>query len=262
MRRDEHKQGMATEISRTPWPPDFPDVVVHMALKARNQHPAYPAAKSGDAAAAYAFVTDVVNEESFKRVAALIGERKPLLAPVAAVEAEGFSAIPDAMAQLFAQQLRLPMADYDLRQSNYVGHTGANGWLRLATPATFTGSVEPGKDYLLIHDHVGLGSTLANLRGYIETQGGRVLGMTTLTETGGGHKIAPRPEMLSVLERKHGQELDQFWTGVFGYSTACLTNIEAGYLSRVESIAAIQTRLAQAATLASSRGLSPVQFNP
>lgn len=64
------------------------------------------------------------------------------------------------MAQRVARNLGLPMADYDLRQSNYVGHTGANGWRRLATPATFTGSVEKGKDYLLIDDHVGFGGTL------------------------------------------------------------------------------------------------------
>lgn len=162
---------MTNEIQRAPWPPDFPDVVVHMDLKARNRHPAYAAGKSGDAIAAYAFVTDVLNEESFKCVAALIVGRKPLLAPVAAIETEGFNAIPDAMAQLLAGKLGLPMADYDLRQSNYVGHTGANGWLRLATPATFTGTVEGGKDYLLIDDHVGLGGTLANLRGFIEAQG-------------------------------------------------------------------------------------------
>ena len=54
-------------MHRRPWPPDFPDVVVHMHLKARNRHPAYAAGKSGDAMAAYAFVTDVLNEESFKR---------------------------------------------------------------------------------------------------------------------------------------------------------------------------------------------------
>ncbi|MFZ0929886.1 MAG: hypothetical protein WAN11_14865 [Syntrophobacteraceae bacterium] len=31
-------------------------------------------------------------------------------------------------------------------------------------------------------DHVGFGGTLANLRGYIEVNGGRVIGMTTETE--------------------------------------------------------------------------------
>jgi hypothetical protein len=133
-----HERRMTEAIQRTPWPPDFPDAVVHMSLKARNRHPAYATAKAGDAMAAYAFVTDVLNEENFKRVAALIAGHKPVLAPVAAVEVEGFNAIPDAMAQLLAGHLGPSMADYDLRQSNYVGHTGANGWLRLATPATFT----------------------------------------------------------------------------------------------------------------------------
>lgn len=37
-------------------------------------------------------------------------------------------------------------------------------------------------DYVLVDDHVGLSWTLANLRGYIETRGGRVIAMTTLTE--------------------------------------------------------------------------------
>ena len=253
---------MTTAIQRTPWSSDFPDVVVHLDLKTRNSHPAYAAAKSGDAVAAYALLSDVLNEESFERMAALLDGCKPLVAPVAAVEAGGFNAIPDAMAQLVARTLGLPMADYDIRQSNYVGHTGADGWLRLATPATFAGSIEQGKDYLLIDDHVGFGGTLANLRGHIETLGGRVIGITTLTETPGAHKIAPRLETVFALERKHGKELDQFWKDVFGYSTTCLTDIEAGYLSRVESVAAIKARLAHATTLARGRGLSSVQFKP
>jgi hypothetical protein len=62
-----------------------------------------------------------------------------------------------------------------------------------------------------------------------------------------------------MLEKKHGEELNQFWSGVFGYPTACLTDIEAGYLSRVESVAAIKARLAQAATIARGRGLSLIQ---
>ena len=43
--------GMTTPIKRLPCPLDFPDVVVHRELKARNSHPAYSAAKGGDAMA-------------------------------------------------------------------------------------------------------------------------------------------------------------------------------------------------------------------
>ena len=34
-----HKARMTTAFQRTPWPPDFPDVAVHMDLKTRNSHP-------------------------------------------------------------------------------------------------------------------------------------------------------------------------------------------------------------------------------
>ena len=180
--------------------------------------------------------------------------------PVAAIEVTGFNAIPDAMAQELAARFNLPMAPYDLGQSNYVGHTKADGWHRLVTPAQFTGTIAGGQDYFLIDDHVGFGGTLANLRGYIEVNGGHVIGMTTLTETGGGRQIAVRPETLSVLQQSHGQEIERFWTSLFGHGTACLTNIEAGYLSRVESVATIQDRMAQAAEAARGRCLPAVQL--
>jgi hypothetical protein len=63
-----------------------------------------------------------------------------------------------------------------------------------------------------------------------------------------------------MLKAKHGQELEQFWHGEFGHGIDCLTDIEAGYLCRAESVAAIKNRMAQAAELARGGGLSPVKF--
>jgi hypothetical protein len=65
-------------------------------------------------------------------------------------------------------------------------------------------------------------------------------------------------ETLSVLYLNHGNELAQFWRAIFGHGIDCLTNLEAGYLSRVESVDAIRTRMAQAAELARRRGLSAI----
>ena len=251
---------MSISIPRTPWPVDFPDVIIHCELRERNNYPTYRAAKAGGIAAAQQLVDALLSRDSVKAIAGLIGSRQPLVVPVAAIERGGFNAIPDAMAHVLAADLGLQMAPYDLSQLSYVAHTRADGWHRLVTPAVFAGTVIQGKDYFLVDDHVGFGGTLANMRGYIEANGGRVIGMTTLTETGGGRKIAVLPETLFMLQEKHGDELNQFWQQVFGYGTACLTNIEAGYLCRVESVAAINTRMAAAAATARRQGLPAVRF--
>lgn len=122
----------------------------------------------------------------------------------------------------------------------------------------FVGAVAAGTDYVLVDDHVGFGGTLANLRGFVEHRGGRVLGTTTLTETRDARRIAIRAETLDMLRGKHGDELERFWHAEFGHGFDCLTNIEAGYLCRAESVAAVKNRMAQAAELARRSGLSLV----
>jgi hypothetical protein len=62
-----------------------------------------------------------------------------------------------------------------------------------------------------------------------------------------------------VLYSRHGSELAEFWRAVLGHGLDCLTNVEAGYLSRVESLDAIRTRMAEAAELARRRGLSAIE---
>ena len=127
------------------------------------------------------------------------------------------------------------------------------------TPPEFAGAVVAGADYFLVDDHVGFGGTLANFRGHIEREGGRIISMTTLTETRGGRKIAVRPETLFLPETAHGKDLDSLWRDTFGYGADCHTDIEAGYLSRVESLDAVRNRMGQAAEQARRSGLSPVE---
>jgi hypothetical protein len=62
--------------------------------------------------------------------------------------------------------------------------------------------------------------------------------------------------VLEVPDKKHGDELKQFWRFEFGHGAECLTDIEAGYLCRVESVAAIKDRMAEAAESARRRGFS------
>ena len=104
-------------------------------------------------------------------------------------------------------------------------------------------------------DHVGLGGTLANLRGYVEARGGEVIAITTLTESRDARIISLQPTTRNVLWQRHGQALDDLWQSQFGYGIDCLTEVEALNLCRQHSVAAIENFLAQAAVEARGRGL-------
>lgn len=84
--------------------------------------------------------------------------------------------------------------------------------------------------------------------------------MTMLTGTGGGEKIAIRSKMLDVLTTTHGEELEILWRGLFGHGPDCLTDIEGGYLGRVESLAQISARMAEAAARTREAGLPALEI--
>lgn len=186
-------------MSLTPrfsWPADFPDVAVHTTVAARDSHPAYGRAKAGDPDSALTLAIDLLDATVTEKVREVASERDAVLLPVVADETTGFNAIPDAMAQVLGRNLSLRVTAGEVVQTNKVGHTRAPSFQRLATPATFGGTVLAGATYVLVDDHVGLGGTMANLRGYVESQGGRVIGMTTLTESRDARRISLRSETI------------------------------------------------------------------
>jgi len=241
--------------TRLPWPPDFPDVVIHTDVRTRDNHPGYAAAKAGDAEAALMLASDLLSPDGIVSLHEIIGNRPTLLLPVVADELTGFNAIPDAMAQVLGSELGTPVIAGEIVQTNKVGHTRAPAFQRLVTPATFEGQVQPGANYVLVDDHVGLGGTLANLRGYVEARGGEVIAITTLTESRDARIISLQPATRIVLWEHHGQALDDLWKSQFGYGIDCLTEVEALNLCRQHSVAAIEDFLAQAAVEARGRGL-------
>ena len=251
-----HVEPMIDELStRVPWPANFPDVVIHTDVRTRDSHPGYAAAKSGDADAGLMLAADLLSPDGLAHIQALVGGRPTLLLPVVADELTGFNAIPDAMAQFLGSRLGLPVIAGEIVQTNKVGHTRAPAFQRLVTPATFEGQVQPGAKYVLVDDHVGLGGTLANLRGYVEARGGEVIAITTLTESRDARIISLQPETRIVLWKRHGKALDDLWQSQFGYGIDCLTEVEALNLCRQHSVAAIEDFLAQAAVEARGRGL-------
>lgn len=253
---------MNNVVSRSLWPSGFPDVVVHTTVALRDAHPSYVGAKAGDADAALTLAIDLLDRTAIEVLRAMLDDRPTVLLPVVADETTGFNAIPDAMAQVLGRDLGLLVIAGEIVQTNMVGHTRAPAFQRIVTPAMFDGTVQPGVTYVLVDDHVGLGGTLANLRGYIEARGGVVVAITTLTESREARRLPLRRETRDLLWTRHGEELDQLWQAQFGYGIDCLTEVEALQLCRQQSVAAIQGFLAKAAVEARGRGLASAVGEP
>jgi hypothetical protein len=227
---------------RTPWG-NFPDVLIHASESAVKQHPAYKRAKSGDDEAAIDLVLATFNLEKALALSRIAGVTTPTLVSAHAFEREGVNAIPEVFADQLGQVLGWPV-DNGVIQVNVVSHTGANGFWRLARQAEFDGPVQPGCLYVLVDDFVGMGGTLANLKGYIESKGGQVLAAVSLTGKPHSAKLAPSPERLHELRVKHGTEFENWWINRFAHAFDALTESEARYLTRTEAADHIRNRIA------------------
>ena len=122
---------------RTPWGV-FPDVLIHASESAVKQHAAYWAAKTGDGGAALKLVNDTMSEQANQRLLQLFPGRTPTLVSAHAYEKEGVNAIPEILADELSKALGWPV-DNGVLQINAVGHTGADGFSRLARQARFAG---------------------------------------------------------------------------------------------------------------------------
>jgi hypothetical protein len=96
-------------LRRIPWPPDFPDVVLHATVALRDAHPDYAAAKAGEREPAVRLACALLSDAAVARIGDVLGDRRPILVPVRAVETTGINLIPDAMAHELGQRLGLPV---------------------------------------------------------------------------------------------------------------------------------------------------------
>ena len=233
---------------RVPWR-EFPDAVLLAAEPQTKQHPHYSAAKSGDVEAAAMLVSALVDEAGIAAVRDLVAARSlpapPMLVSAHSYESQGFNAIPATLARLLSDHIGAPF-DTTVVQINIVGHTGADGYGRLARQAAFAGKVSQERQFVMVDDFIGQGGTLANLRGWVENQGGSVVGAVGLTGKPYSAKLRPSKEQLDELRRKHGPEFEEWWQEHFGHAFDCLTQSEARYLARSADVDTIRNRLAAA----------------
>jgi hypothetical protein len=223
----------------------FPDVVLHAEEAAAKRHPLFAAAKTGDILAAGIVVAGLINPESVERLRALLDGRHVELLPIHALEIGGVNEIPAALARELGRRLELPIST-SVVQSNAVGHTGADGFHRLANQALFEGAVTRGARYPIVDDFVGQGGTLANLIGFVCSEGAAVVAATALTGKPYSAKLAPADGQISALRDKHGRALEEWWIEGFGFDFDRVTRSEARYLENTADAHTIRDRIVAA----------------
>lgn len=229
---------------RTAWAPTFP-VCILAPVAAVKGHPCYAAAKSGDAYAASLLVDATADFAALGRFARHFRRCQPVVVSAHAAERDGVNAIPEALGQRIASALGWPHEDRFV-QANVVGHTGADGFSRLARQARFAGQVTAGAQYVLADDFVGMGGTLANMRGLLEAGGGLCLGAIALTGQRRSATLPVSAATLAELRAKHGEQLESWWQRQFGHAFDCLTESEARYLCRTADADRVRDRIAAA----------------
>ncbi|EOS9811604.1 LPD38 domain-containing protein [Salmonella enterica subsp. diarizonae serovar 16:z10:e,n,x,z15] len=241
---------------RTPWQKDFPDVVLHARLGDATAHRDYEAAKGGDKDAAYRLVSEILTKDAVDKIRNIICNREVLLAAVHAEEASGRNKIPQAMADILGKVLHQEVDD-SLVQTKLVGRTGQDGFGRLANQPEFAGNVRSDLPYFILDDTLTQGGTLAGLKGYIESHGGRVIGASALTGKQYSARMALSPQTLSQL-REHfgGTGLENWWKQQHGYGFDGLTESEANYLLRAGDADKIRDRVLAARQTGDSPVLS------
>lgn len=241
---------------RTPWQKDFPDVVLHARLGDATAHRDYEAAKGGDKDAAYRLVSDILTKDAVDKIRNIIGNREVLLTAVHAEEASGRNKIPQAMADILGKVLHQEVDD-NIVQTKRVGRTGQDGFGRLANQPEFAGNVRSDLPYFIVDDTLTQGGTLAGLKGYIESHGGRVIGASALTGKQYSARMALSPQTLSQL-REHfgGTGLENWWKQQHGYGFDGLTESEANYLLRAGDVDKIRDRVLAARQTGDSPVLS------
>ena len=241
---------------RVAWRSSFPNAVLLATESDTKQHPQYVAAKSGDHSAAERLVDSLAARAELTAVCDLLqasGSAPPAFVCVHAYEREGVNAIPAALSEWLSLRLDVPFVS-EIVQSNVVTHTGADGYGRLARQARFEGDIHAGREYLMVDDFIGQGGTLANLRGWIEKNGGKVIGAVVLTGKPYSAKLSPTKEQLHELRKKHGSDFEKWWRTRFGHAFNCLTQSEARYLTRSPDADTIRNRLAEAKCEGDRRG--------
>jgi hypothetical protein len=226
---------------RVPWPADFPRIMVNAPWESETfslrNHPGYwPAKRKRDTKAAITLCDDVVTEENLEFLYDLTYGLEPIVAAPALIMHE----TQNALARSFAGWLSAKMnweLDRNLYQTKTINRDfNTNGWFRIVNEPEFYGQIQAGRPYILADDVCAMGGTLASLRGYIETNGGKVLGMTVLASGSGKNvQISLVGDTFARLTATWNGQLATVCSQEMGHELESVTEPEGQFLLRCPS---------------------------
>lgn len=216
---------------RTDWR-DLPNVLIAHTAATITTHELYLLAKSGDTSAALALVDKYITDNFLQELFNVLHSSKDVFVlPVHAEEYLGRNKIPMAFAAIIQQNLGLQI-DLDIVQASKAYRTQSDGVGRLLKRVIFNGKVVANRQYLIVDDVITQGGTLADLRGFIELNGGKVVAVSTLNGKPNSAKLPITKATLGQLRKQAGQDLEHWWQKEFYYDFSKFTESEARYLTK------------------------------
>lgn len=192
--------------SSTPFTEDFPkaDTLIFWGQTEYDKSSDRTKAKNGDMQAAKRIVDKYLTDEFAQKI-----KRKYQGSTIVAVDdvlGDNINQLPAAFAEALAQKTGLTLDD-KIVKINKTSHAKAkDGFQRMTQRAEFAGEVENKTYYLIVDDFVSMGGTVADLRNYIESNGGKVVGVATLGASNEQSlQIAPTKETIARLESERSE---------------------------------------------------------
>lgn len=240
---DEYRQKLNLIETRVPWG-EFPPVFIISPLGTAKSHSEYVKAKQqNDNNASLRLVRDIIKDEDILKLKNHIGCQHPIIVPVQAIEEFGVNKIPAACAYHISTKLNCNPCS-DIVQINMPKRTDKGAYYRLSQYPFFDGNVINNQSYIIVDDTLTMGGTMASLRGFIENNGGNVLIAIALTGHPGAASLNIKDNMLTAINAKHGNELNEWWKSEIGFGIDKLTQGEAGHIKKAPSLEEIKDRIA------------------
>jgi hypothetical protein len=230
-------------VHRSPWR-DFPDVIVQTTVNKLRSQTAYDRAKRGVGEAAFEVIQELFKPEKIRF-------DFDTVVPVMQFDRAYPNALPIAYAIALARHFEADL-ELEILQANVVSHTAAAAETRILGQPVYIGKLQRGSRVLIVDDVIRFGSTLANLRGWIEAQGVTAVGATTLAAGFGATQLA-------LPESVHDRLLEQFPVQAeslakeLGFTADCFTNREARFLCGLKQERDIERLVATAHEMNSAR---------